>query len=310
MRRLALAAACVLALAPRARAAAASNGAATLRRALSSRSAALGGAFSGVAGGLDSLGVNPAGTASLDRPQLLTTVTSGVADDTFGFFGYGHPFKYGVAAAGFSYYDAGTIGVVTPSGPGATVNAQRDYVGTGGWAMGLGGGLSAGAVAKVYQFSLADVRADGFAADAGARWATPVRGLSVGAAAQNLGPGVKFEAQSDPLPLTLRGGAAWSVDWGAADQNLTYYSALHALLTVEGIKVRDEGAVAASGAEFALDFGGDTSVSLRAAYVFGGNSDGVSFGVGVREGRFTGDYALVTKRDLGNVQNISLGVRF
>ncbi|MFI5345197.1 MAG: PorV/PorQ family protein [Elusimicrobiota bacterium] len=311
MKRLAWLAVFAFVSVSRAHAGATSTGAPTLRRSLSSRSAAMGGAFSGVAGGLDSLDVNPAGAAALDRPQLLTTVTSGVADDTFGFFGYGHPFKAGTAVAGVSYYDAGTIGVVTPSGQGATVNAQRDYVGTGGWAMSLGDGFSAGALGKVYQFSLADVRANGFAGDVGARWATPVKGVGLGAAAQNIGPGVKFESRTDPLPLTLRAGAAWSLDWGApGDELMTYYSAMRLLLTGEGIKVRDERAVAATGAEFALDFGAATSVAIRTSYVFGGNADGVSFGVGVREGRFTGDYALVTKRDLGNVQNISLGVRF
>lgn len=292
-------------------AASASNGAPTLRRPLSARAAGLGEAFSAVGGGADSLGVNPAGAAAAPAPQLLTTFTSGVSDDAFGFLGYVHPVKAGVIAAGVAYYDAGSFNAVDVNGAQTTVVAQRDYVGIAGWAMPLGGGLSAGVLGKAYRFTLAQsASATGFAGDAGARWETPLKGVSLGAALQNMGPGVKFEAASDPLPLTLRGGAAWSLVTKADSGGLTYYSSSRLTLTADAIKVRDEIASGAGGGEFTLDMGETTSLTIRGAYVFAAGNAGPTFGVGMREGRYFGDYAMVSKRDLGTVQNFSLGVRF
>ena len=309
MKRTLLAAA--LALAPAAAlGASASNGAPVLRRPLSARAAGLGEAFAAVDGGADSLGSNPAGAASVKRPELLTTFTSGISDDAFGFLGYAHPTKAGVALAGLAYYDAGTFNAVDVNGAQTTVVAERDYVGTFGWAAPLGGGLAVGALAKVYRFTLAQsASATGFAGDAGARWASPLRGLSLGASLQNLGAGVKFESASDPLPLTARGGAAWTIE-SPVEGEVTYYRGTRVLLTADAVKVRDEAATGATGAEFSLDMGGGTEISLRGSYVFSSGNGGPSFGFGLREGRFVGDYALLSKRDLGSVQNISLGVRF
>lgn len=301
----------VLLLLPAAgRAAVAANGSTTLRRSLSSRAAAFGGALTGAGAGLDSFGVNPAGLAATARPQLQSTLTSGVIDDAFGFLGYAHPLKAGVVAAGFAYYDAGSVTLVDASGS-RSVNAQRDFVGMGAWAMPLPGGFSAGVVGKVYDFSLAQTaHASGFAADAGARWVSPLPGLSLGAAVQNLGPGVKFESSSDPLPLVARAGAAWTYASAGGGSAMNYIRGTRLTVTGDAAKVRDEPEAFVTGGEFALDLSETASVALRLSYTFNQTADGLAFGVGLREGRFVFDYAMVTKRDLGNVQDLSLGVRF
>lgn len=253
MRKAALAA--FLLLLPAAgRAALASNGSTTLRRALSSRAAALGGAMTGLGAGLDSIGVNPAGLTGAARPELQSTLTSGVIDDVFGFLGYAHPLKAGVAAAGLAYYDAGSVTIVETGGASRSVSAQRDFVGMGAWAMPLGAGFSVGALGKVYDFSLAQTaHARGFAADAGARWVTPVPGLSLGAAVQDLGPGVKFESDSDPLPLTARAGAAWTYYAPGGGGSMTYIHGTRLTFTADTAKVRDEQEAFATGGEFSLE---------------------------------------------------------
>ncbi len=297
-----------------AKAATASNGAPTLRQPLSARSAALGGALSAEAGGLDSLGVNPAGASALKRPEAMASFMNGIADDQFGFLGYAQPLKGGVALAGMAYYDAGSVGVVNLDGSQQTVAAERDYVGMLGWAMPLGGGLSVGALGKAYKFTLAQsASASGFAGDAGARWQTPLPGVSLGAALQNLGPSVKYETAADPLPLTARGGLAWTVEsrpQGKIEEVRSYYTATRMTLSAEAVKVRDENAAAAASGEFAIDMGAETSVALRVSNLFGPAAGGLSFGVGVREGRFTADYAVLSKGELGNSQDVSLSVRF
>jgi len=307
--RAALAAA-LLALASRAGAASSATGGVLLRHPLSARAAALGSALAALDAGTDSLGVNPAGVAALPRPELLSTFASGVADDSFGFLGYAHPLGLGVASAGLTYYDAGSVDLVSAGGATSRVSAENDYVGSLSWAMPLFGGLSAGATAKYYRFTLAQsASATGFAGDAGVQWATPVRGLRLGAAVQNAGPGVKYESASDPLPLTGRAGAAWTLVLSNAVEE-AYVTGSALTLSADAVKVRGEGAAPVAAGEFALSFGPATSVAVRTSYTMNQSADGVAFGVGVREGRFAADYAFVTKRDLGNVQDVSLRVRF
>lgn len=302
----------VLAPAAASASASASNGAAVLRLPLSARAAALGGGTSALAAGLDSFGVNPAGVAGGERPELLTSYFTGAADDSFGFFGYAHPTKLGTPMAGLSYYDAGNLAVVNLDGTTQNVTAERDYVASLGWALPLGSGLSVGAIGKGYKLTLAQsASASGFAADFGARWKTPLRGLSLGAALLNAGPDVKFEQSGDPLPRTARGGAAWTFVDNTGSDFATEYSGIAVTLTADAVSVRDEGITAEAGGEAAVSIGKKTIVSLRLGNQFNSASDGgLSFGVGLVEGRFRGDYALTSRGALGNVQDFSIGVRF
>jgi hypothetical protein len=313
MRPAALAALLVCAPAA-ARAASAGNGASTLRQPSSARAAALGGALEAEGGGLDSLGINPAGAAAAKRPELAASAMSGIADDQFGFLGYAHPLKAGVAFAGLAYYDAGPVVVADLNGAQQTVAAERDYVGMFGWAMPLGGGFSVGALGKAYKFTLAQsASATGFAADAGARWDSPLPGVSLGAAVQNLGPGVKYETASDPLPLTARGGLAWTLEsrpHGQVEDVRSYYTGTRMTLSADALKVRDEDLAGALSGEFAVDMGPQTAIALRVSNLFGPAAGGLSFGIGVREGRFTADYAVVSKGELGYAQDVTVGVRF
>ena len=286
-------------------------GSPTLRRALSVRSAALADAYAAVPGGLSSLGTNPAGLAAGRSSELGTTFASGVLDDTFGFIGFSQPLPVGTAAVGLSYYDAGKVDLHFTGGASETRTAQRDFVGHLAWGVPLPGGLSIGANAKYYRFELAqEARAAGAAADAGAQWRTPIKGLSIGAALQNLGPGVKFEQESDPLPLTTRGGVSWAWQSREAKETESYLSVTRLLTVAEAIKVRDEAMIGGLGVELAMDFGPVTSIALRAGWRLNSDNNRLTFGVGVREGRFTLDYALSEKRTLGQTHHAGFGVRF
>ena len=309
MRRELLACALTLACAASARAAASTAGI-TLRRPVSARAAALAESYAAVAGGASSLGANPAGLVGARCPELESAFTSGILDDAFGFLGYAHPVSAGVLAAAVAYYDAGKVELVFPGGAQETRAAQRDIVGQAGWAKDLGAGFSAGVLGKFYRFELAqEARASGFAADGGLQWAVPLRGLRLGASVSNLGPGVKYESESNPLPLTARFGAAWTLASRPPDpaQNDT---GTRLTLLADGVKVRDEKAYGSVGGEFGIEVGSSMELALRAGWAFNHGSDGAAFGLGVREGRFTLDYALAAKRELGNVHHVSLGVRF
>ncbi len=288
-------------------------GSPTLRRQLSPRAAAMADAYAAVPGGLSSLSTNPAGLSGATRPQLDTTFTSGVLDDTFGFIGWGQPLRYGVGVAGLSYYDAGKVDLNFANGTAESRTAARDFIGHLAWAVPLPGGLSAGATAKFYRFELAqEARASGAAFDAGAQWKTPLRGLSVGASLANAGPGVKFEQETDPLPLTTRAGLSWA--WASAPLTkpgeLTEVTGTTVLASLDAVKVRDEATVAALGAELGTDFGKTTTIALRAGFRFNSDAARLTLGIGMREGRFSLDYALAEKRTLGHTHHAGFGVRF
>lgn len=291
---------------------AAAAGSPTLRRSLSARSAAMADAYTAVPGGLSSLSTNPAGLAAGKRPALDTTFTSGVLDDTFGFLGWAQPLPLGTAAVGLSYYDAGKIDLHFANGTAESRTAARDFVGHLAWGVPLPGGLSLGATAKLYRFELAqEARASGFAADAGAQWRTPLKGLSLGAALQNAGPGVKFEQDRDPLPLTVRGGASWSWTSGTGPAPpLSELTETRFLGSAEAIKTRDEAIVGAVGTEFAMGFGPDTTIALRAGWRLNSDNARLTVGVGMREGRYSLDYAMAEKRTLGQTHQVGLGVHF
>ncbi|MBI4371587.1 MAG: PorV/PorQ family protein [Elusimicrobia bacterium] len=301
----------VLLLAPVAARAAAAAGAATLRQPVSARAVALGEACAAVAGGAETLGSNPAGAARAARPGLTTAFTSGAADDSFGFVGWAAPTRRGALLAGAAYYDAGSVALNFAGGGAQTVAAERDGVILAGWALPLDWGLSAGALAKAYRFELAErAVAAGWAADAGLQWTAPAAGLSLGAAVQNLGPDAKFEVEGDPLPLTARGGAAWTLAGSPDNPRLSYYSAARLMLTADAVKVRDERPHAAAGAEFSLDFGPASSAAVRLGWTFNRDSSDASFGLGLREGRWSLDYALARRGELGGAHHVSLGMSF
>ena len=310
MRRALLLAALAAALCTNARASAVA-GAAVLRLPLDADVAAMGGAFTALPRGLSSIGVNPAGVSGAPAPELETSFHSGVLSDEYGFLGYAHPLKYGVPYAGVAYYNSGSIPLSFSNGTQSSVIAEEDYVGMVGWSMPLGGGLSAGATARAFRFTLAQqATATGFAGDAGLQWKTPLKGLELGAAVLNAGPGLKYESATDPLPLTTRAGAAYTAEWRPDFMLTSYYTSLRFTTTVDGVQTRGETAYPAAGGEFAIDIGSAT-ISLRAGWDFDPQAaSGLSYGVGVREGPFTLSYAQAAAGELGNVQYGSLGIRF
>jgi hypothetical protein len=303
--------AALLAVVPSHARAASPAGAAVLRLPLSADVAALG-AYAAVGGGLSSIGVNPAGVSAASRPELETSFHSGILQDEYGFLGYAHPLKYGVPYAGIAYYNAGTIGLTFSNGTQSTVVAEEDYIGMLGWSMPLGGGVSAGATARFFRFTLAQqATATGVAGDVGLQWETPQEGLRLGASVQNAGPGLKFEDATDPLPLTARAGAAYTMTWKPEAKEDSYYTATRMTLLADGVQVRGETAYPAAGAEFAIDFGAEGSIAVRVGYSFDPEATtSLSYGIGLREGRFSLDYAQAGAGELGNVQYGSLGLRF
>jgi hypothetical protein len=127
---------------------------------------------------------------------------------------------------------------------------------------------------------------------------------------QNAGRDVKFEQDSDPLPLTLRGGAAYVLDlnrFEALSEAAATFNRF--VFTADAIRVRDQPTTAATGLEMQFPFGPESVAALRFGYTFNDPTQSVSLGFGMREGRFIVDYAFGVRRDVTNEHHVSLGVR-
>jgi hypothetical protein len=312
--RPALLALVVLAALPRLHAEPGLTGAQTLLRPLSARAVGMAETFTAVDGGLDSLGYNPAGLARLERPQLQTTYVRGIASDDFGFLGYAHPLTGATLTGGLVYYNAGSVNLNLSDGTQATVTAEQDFVGLMSLGVPLGWGLCAGGTAKYYSLTLAQqASAKGFAGDLGMLWHSPLKGLNLGAAVENLGPDVKFEQTGDPLPTTARFGAAYAIDLtGYGYLQKDGYGFSHFLLTADAVKLRDESTLLpAAGLEMGMGLGELGSCALRFGYMFEQDLANFTFGVGLRESRWRLDYAFgVMRADVSPTNQVSLGVDF
>ncbi|MFA6003446.1 MAG: PorV/PorQ family protein [Elusimicrobiota bacterium] len=300
------------AAAPRLHAEAGRTAAVTLQRPISARAVGLGEAFAAVEGGLDSLNYNPAGLARLARPEAASSYTRGIADDDFGSLHYAHPLRSATVSGGLLYYDAGPINIKLSDGTQHTRTAQKDVVAAGGISLPLEHGLSLGALAKVFRLELAEeVRTTGYAADIGALWRTPLKGLSLGLAAQNLGPDIKFEQEGDPLPLTLRCGAAYSVDLGRLPMfQEGSFGFSKFLLAADAVKVREQEVSAAAGLEMSMSLAEKSFIALRAGYQFSDEPGALALGIGLRQGPWIFDYGLGVVKDVTNSHHFNLGLKF
>jgi long-subunit fatty acid transport protein len=132
--------------------------------------------------------------------------------------------------------------------------------------------LDVGLTAKYISKSLAGSSAGSFAADLGLLYRTPIPHLTAGFNIQNLGPGMKFDAVEDPLPLNFKIGVAYKM----FEDNFTL---------AYDTNIPIDNAVAASlGGEYWYK---DTLVG-RFGYQFQGDIDHNEVGTGGKAGLYLG----------------------
>ena len=133
--------------------------------------------------------------------------------------------------------------------------------------------------------------------DLGARHQVAGSPLALGVSVVNIGPGMKFLNQRDPLPLTLAVGAAYRLG-GVFNLALDVRREVNDKRTEIGI-----------GTEYAVL----SSLSLRVGYASQSartSGSGGGAGLGINTRRFRADYTFTPFGQLGNVQRVSLGARW
>lgn len=283
------------------------SGAAFLKIGTGARPAALGSAYTAVADDVDALYYNPGALASLTRPELGATHAEWLLDSRFDFVGYAHPTSLGTFGLGVTRLTSGRQEARTADRQAGGGFAASDTAYAASYSRSLpsslfaNGRLSVGGTVKLLRSTLGEYSASAAAFDLGAQHRFAGRPLSLGLSILNLGQGMRFLEQSDPLPLTAAAGAAYRFG-GALQFALDVRREVHERRTEVGI-----------GTEYALL----PSLSVRAGYASAGAANGAASalgglgaGIGLRMRDYRADYTFAPFGELGNAQRISLGARF
>lgn len=292
---------------------------------LGSRALGMGTAFTAVASDVSTLFYNPAGLSRLNAHEVSFSFVSGLSDSKLQHFAYGGPLSWsGISGSGYASLGAsilaansGTIEINRTNADGSflsseTKDAGSDLVLSLGYSERVGTtplelgarsyGLShfLGLSGKLVRSTLVEAyTAQTLTGDAGYLLHVPEAGLSFGLSALNLGGGLRYAQEKEPLPTTLRGGLAFT---GGVPNVHTL------ILSADAEHQPREGATYANlGLEYFLQ----RTYGARLGYQFLRDTLGLTMGLGYRwRARFLIDYAWVMGRELGDSHRITLSYRF
>ncbi len=263
------------------------------------RGAAMSGAYSALGDDALSVFYNPAGTALLDRKELLLGHTEWLEGIRNELLAYAQPLGPSLTAfAGVNALLSGSMPRYDAGGaPDGSFSALEAAV-SAGVSADLGDGFYGAAALKELSQQAAGYRASALAGDAGLL--KRIGDWRIGAAAANYGSPLKLGSAGFDLPRVLRGGISYTY--------LDNYT-----LAAEAVKAGSSDATAAVGAEVRLNTGPGEYFLLRAGYKTGRSSyagSGVTAGAGVSGGAFRLDYAYAPYGELGDTHRVTLSVRF
>lgn len=281
--------------------AASNSGASFLKINPSARSAGMGGAYATMASA-DSLFFNPAGLSPLSRGEFSAMHARWLLNTRYDALAAAAPTKFGTFGLGATRLAAGSFeGRSIDRKPISGFTAQDSmYVVSLGRTVlprtGIGGSL------KFLRSEIGPYSAQAVAVDLGVRRELTGRPTTLGLSIRNLGKGLKFLDQEDPLPTAIAAGASWR------------FAGVLSLAGEIKQEVHDKRFAASIGTEYAL-LG---SLALRAGYTANaasrsGNSgpmNGLGAGLSVNWRLVSADYSFTPFGDLGDVQRLGLSARF
>ncbi len=293
----------------------AGSGASFLKLGVGARAAGLGSAYTAVADDVTALHWNPAGLSGMSRREVSAMHAELYAETRYDFIGYAHPtsiLNMGISAV---YLTQGSIDGRSVTGSKTDDFTANDLLVTLGASKLMAGNIGLGANVKLIQSQIAGSSARGAAFDLGTTFkpALPIGAdqIKMGLAVQNIGPKMRFSNESYNLPLTAAVGVS--------------YQPMRSLLVSADAKrqVYESKTLLSLGTEFSPL----SLFSLRAGYISGAGNrsdvlersniqtqlsglSGLGLGMGFKLGWGSVDYAFSPAGELGNVQRISLSLKF
>jgi len=257
---------------------------------------------------------NPAGLGSVEGPELAATYNDSLEGVVYQYLSVAYPLRYGstlgfnitrLGVAPFQGYDAQGV----KSGK---VEASDIAVG-GAYGRVLIKDeierpvLNVGAGLKVISEKLHDVSANTAALDLGAVYyvrpanywmrKVPAQEFRVAMAVKNLGPGLKYDRLSSPLPLSATLGGSWHSHPGGSAS---------LILSLDQTYSNDEKYYVALGAEYAAF----QLLSLRGGYRTGQSiGSGLRVGVGFKLSFMDIDYSMSPYGGLGAMHKVGVSMR-
>ena len=283
-KRLAVLVAVLVAVLPASAMAQGTSGAQFLGVGVGARAAGMGGAYVSIADDGTALHWNPAGLTRIGGPRLTLSHVSWFSDATYQYASYASPFgrdaAFGVALE---------QGSLSWDNTGEGSFETGDFAGVAGYGRRLSPNLGVGGGLKFLSSSLGDDGAASFALDLGVVYRLS-NTISIGAAARNMGPGLTFDSETDPLPSTMTVGGSYL--WRGV------------LVSADVEKVNDLGATPRLGAEYSPV----PYLALRGGWIGGDDTalSGVTGGLGLNwNERWALDYAYRSS-ELGGTHQFAL----
>jgi long-subunit fatty acid transport protein len=308
------------------------------------RATAMGDAYVSLAGGADAVFWNPAGLTKIESPEFTTTLTMWLFDTKQFALAYGLPMgDWGTAGVQFQYIDYGRMEetradavdlIMPPNGQpffnaGLTGRSFTPYsylIGLS-YAKSFTDKFSAAFSAKYAMESLwtdqvitivnpvtgeetqYKTYADVLLFDFGMLYNTGFRSVQIGVGVQNFGGQVKFADVAHPAPLAFRLGVSANLfgrEGLLFQDNINRFTVAYDLFQPNDYRQQMH-----MGAEYCFS----EIVSLRAGYKFDYDSEGLTFGAGVKTDLsgwpISVDYSYGKMSEyLNTAHRISLGVQF
>ncbi|MEW5946630.1 MAG: PorV/PorQ family protein [bacterium] len=282
-------------LAPCVAAAEGTTGAIFLAIGIGARPEAMGGAYAAVADDANAVNINPAGMTQVVGREVTVMHNEYLLDLNQEYVSYVSGTGRRAWGGSVVYLDMGVqTEYTTANQPGGTFHPDS-FALTAAYAKQASLNASWGVNLKYVREKIAGYKGTAFALDAGLLYAPEGSPWRAGIVLQNLGTRIKLGDNSDPLPLTLRVGAAYQLrDYPLLIAGDLYF-------------IKNSDAEFHFGAEYRLA----DVVGLRLGY----NSDddldsGFTFGVGFRQETYALDYAFVPMGDFGDSHRFSLSMTF
>ncbi len=249
--------------------------------------------------------LNPASTAWMGRPELRTSLMTGIGDLKLAVVFAGIPIKHGVMGVSFhSLYSAPEDETIGGISTGSLLKYSDTWYGFH-YGMKLKSDIRIGASLKYIHKVLADTSASAFAADAGVSAGFRILyfssknkdrpNLELGMVAGNVGTSTRFVSESESLPFTVRSGmsykpynfmtAAYDVEWVMNPSEVRHHAGLE-FVVFDLLALRGGVSVGASGTELSTGAGVVVPVGTRSISVdysmTPSNSGGLSHFISVK----------------------------
>ncbi len=259
--------------------------------------------------GINAMNYNPAGMANMKGVEFAFSHTNWLMGSRHDFIGVGMPvqqkegWKAGIGVTRLTNNgiegresDRSKSGIYTAYDQSVSIALAKSY-----------GRYDIGASVKYIQSSIAGVQARTYALDLGARKVFGALPLSIGLSVQNIGPGMRYILQKDPLPLSASAG-------------IVFMPIPCAAIALDARRfIYDKYNSFSIGTEYAIIGSREGSALLLRAGMTGGETrdskskgfaKSFSTGAGIKMFNMDIDYSLTPSEELGNTQKISLKARY